>query len=114
MPLRPTGRQPDHATDRTFAHNRYDSHAGPADPALPKNQTRTRHRFPIAAMNITINQQATELREDATVADALALLAPRPPFAVAVNTVFVPKARYAEQALNDGDRLEVISPVTGG
>lgn len=47
-------------------------------------------------------------------ADALAQLAPRPPFAVAINTVFVPKARYAEQALNDGDRLEVISPVTGG
>lgn len=71
-------------------------------------------RFPSAAMNITINQQATELSDGATVADALAQLAPRPPFAVAINTVFVPKARYAEQALNDGDRLEVISPVTGG
>ncbi|PIF38139.1 sulfur carrier protein ThiS [Burkholderiales bacterium 23] len=71
-------------------------------------------RFPPAAMNITINQQATELSDGATVADALAQLAPRPPFAVAINTVFVPKARYAEQALNDGDRLEVISPVTGG
>lgn len=65
-------------------------------------------------MNITINQQATELHDGATVADALARLAPRPPFAVAINTVFVPKARYAEQALSDGDRLEVISPVTGG
>ena len=65
-------------------------------------------------MNITINQQATELRDGATVADALAQLAPRPPFAVAINTVFVPKARYAQQPLAEGDRLEVISPVTGG
>lgn len=65
-------------------------------------------------MNITINQQATELRQGATVADALAQLEPRPPFAVAVNTVFVPRAGYATKALNEGDRIEVISPVTGG
>lgn len=91
-------------------------HAGPTRPALPKIEQAPvpAFRFPLAAMNITINQQATELSDGATVADALAQLAPRPPFAVAINTVFVPKARYAEQALNDGDRLEVISPVTGG
>lgn len=91
-------------------------HAGSPDPALPKIEQASvpAFRFPSAAMNITINQQAIELRDGATVADALAQLAPRPPFAVAINTVFVPKARYAEQALNDGDRLEVISPVTGG
>lgn len=65
-------------------------------------------------MNITINQQATELREGATVADALAQLDPRPPFAVAVNTVFVPRAGYAVRPLAEGDRIEVISPVTGG
>lgn len=71
-------------------------------------------RTQTAAMNITINQQATELHDGATVADALAQLAPRPPFAVAVNTVFVPRTGYSTQTLNDGDRLEVISPVTGG
>ncbi|MDR0200638.1 MAG: sulfur carrier protein ThiS [Delftia acidovorans] len=65
-------------------------------------------------MNITINQQATAVPEGATVADALAQFAPRPPYAVAVNTVFVPRAGYAGQLLNEGDRLEVISPVTGG
>ncbi len=65
-------------------------------------------------MKITLNQQAAELPAHATVADALAQMQARPPFAVAVNTVFVPKTQYADHALTEGDRMEVISPVTGG
>ena len=47
-------------------------------------------------------------------ADAIAAMAARPPFAVAVNTVFVPNTHYAEQLLQADDRVEIISPVTGG
>ena len=65
-------------------------------------------------MNISINQTPHELPEGATVADAVAAFAARPPFAVAVNTTFVPNTRYAAQALQPGDRVEIISPVTGG
>lgn len=65
-------------------------------------------------MNITINQQTVELPADATVADAVAQWQPKPPFAVAVNTEFVPKSRYAMHNLAQGDRVEVITPVTGG
>ncbi len=65
-------------------------------------------------MNISINQIPHELPEGATVVDAVAAIAARPPFAVAVNTVFVPNSRYAAQTLNPGDKVEVISPVTGG
>ena len=65
-------------------------------------------------MNITINQQAVALPETATVADAVAHWQAKPPFAVAVNTEFVPKSRYASHALVQGDRVEVIAPVTGG
>ncbi len=65
-------------------------------------------------MKITLNQQATELQAHATVADALAQMQAKPPFAVAVNTVFVPKGQYASHVLREGDRMEVISPVTGG
>lgn len=65
-------------------------------------------------MNISINQIPHELPEGATVADAVATIAARPPFAVAVNTTFVPNTRYATQALQPGDRVEIISPVTGG
>lgn len=65
-------------------------------------------------MHITINQKTVTLPDHATVADAVALWQAQPPFAVAINTQFVPKSRYATQALAEGDRLEVIAPVTGG
>ena len=65
-------------------------------------------------MKIILNQQATELQADATVADALAQMQAKPPFAVAVNTQFVPKSQHANHVLKDGDKMEVISPVTGG
>lgn len=65
-------------------------------------------------MNILINQTPHELPDGATLADAVAAVEARPPFAVAVNTVFVPNTRYAQQLLQAGDRVEIISPVTGG
>jgi sulfur carrier protein len=33
---------------------------------------------------------------------------------VAVNAEFVPKSLYATRQLAEGDRLEIIAPVTGG
>ncbi|MOA48304.1 Sulfur carrier protein ThiS [compost metagenome] len=65
-------------------------------------------------MNIFINQQPMSLPAGASLADALAQQALRPPYAVAVNTQFVPRTQYAAQALHEGDRVEVVSPVTGG
>ena len=65
-------------------------------------------------MNISINQIPHELPEGATVADAVAAITARPPFAVAVNTTFVPNTRYTAHALQAGDRVEIISPFTGG
>lgn len=65
-------------------------------------------------MHITINQQSVELPANATVADAVAQWQAKPPFAVAVNTGFVPRGRYAAHALTEGDKVEIIAPVTGG
>ena len=65
-------------------------------------------------IQILLNNQATALPEGATVALALAQLQTRPPFAVALNTIFVPKGQYDSRQLQAGDKLEVISPVTGG
>ncbi len=65
-------------------------------------------------MQIHINQQPHDLPEPATLADAIAVLQPRPPFAAAVNLQFVPRQRYADHALQSGDRVELIAPVTGG
>ena len=65
-------------------------------------------------MNLTVNGQPHELADGTTVARLLVELAAIPPFAVAVNTTFVPSARHAAHTLQPGDRVEVISPVTGG
>ncbi len=65
-------------------------------------------------MKIFINNHPYELPEGATVTEAVAAIQARPPFAVAVNTSFVPNTRYAAHALQPGDRVEIISPVTGG
>jgi sulfur carrier protein len=65
-------------------------------------------------MHILINQQPHDCPAGATLADAIALLQPAGPFAAAVNATFVPRSRYAQHALQDGDRVEVIAPVTGG
>ena len=65
-------------------------------------------------MNILLNQQPFTLPAGASLADALALQSLSPPYAVAVNTQFVPRTQYAAKALQEGDRVEVVSPVTGG
>lgn len=65
-------------------------------------------------MNIIINKLPHDLPEGATLAQAIALLKPTPPFAAAVNLQFVPKAHYEQTLLQSGDRVEIILPVTGG
>jgi sulfur carrier protein len=65
-------------------------------------------------MKITLNSTTHEVQPDATLADALALLQARPPFAAAVNMQFIPNTLYAQTLLQPDDDIEVIFPVTGG
>ena len=65
-------------------------------------------------ITVTVNNKPCELPANATVAEALAAVQAQLPYAVAVNTAFVPAAQHDSHPLQDGDRLEVISPVTGG
>lgn len=65
-------------------------------------------------MNVIVNQEPQELPDGATLADLLTVWPPPPVFAAAVNLQFVPRARYASQVLAEGDRVEIIAPVTGG
>ena len=65
-------------------------------------------------MKIIINKREYELPDNATLADAIATIDAKPPFAAAVNTQFVPRTQYAEHRLQNDDRIEIISPVTGG
>lgn len=65
-------------------------------------------------MNVFINQETRELPAGATLADALRVSDPPPVFATAVNLQFVPRARYELHLLAEGDRIEIIAPITGG
>ena len=65
-------------------------------------------------MNILINQHPFTLPPGATLTDAIALIEAQMPFAVAVNLQFVPQSACARHLLAEGDRIDIISPVTGG
>lgn len=65
-------------------------------------------------MKVFINKNPFELAAGATLADAIAAIQAKPPFAAAVNTQFVPNTQYAQHALQPEDRIEIISPITGG
>jgi sulfur carrier protein len=65
-------------------------------------------------MKVSINSQVYELPPLATLPDAIALTQATPPFAVAINMQFVPSGHYAQTRLQDGDKIDIIRPVTGG
>jgi thiamine biosynthesis protein ThiS len=66
-------------------------------------------------MNITLNGESSTVREGASVAELLAerkLIPLR--VAVEVNEELVPRKQFAETALRDGDRIEIVTFVGGG
>lgn len=66
-------------------------------------------------MTTFVNGTSRELSEAATLADLIAELAlDSRGIAVAVNDAVVTRSRYAEMALHEGDRVEVIHAVAGG
>ncbi len=65
-------------------------------------------------MKILINKLPVDAPDGATLAEIVATLKPAAPFAAAVNMQFVPKASYSQTALQPGDDIEIIRPVTGG
>jgi sulfur carrier protein len=65
-------------------------------------------------MNVFINQAQHQLPLGATLANAIALLQTKPPFAAAVNLQFVPNTQYDQKLLQNDDRIDIIAPVTGG
>lgn len=66
-------------------------------------------------MEIVLNGQQHVLSRPMSIAELLAELnLPARGMAVEVNLQIVPRARHAEQLLQAGDRLEVVSLVGGG
>jgi sulfur carrier protein len=65
-------------------------------------------------LQVLINQAQHTLPQGATLADAVTIAGIQPPFAAAVNLQFVPRGQYAQHTLNNHDKIELISPITGG
>ena len=65
-------------------------------------------------IQVRINQAIHELPQGASLADAVAQVDIHPPFAAAVNLQFVPRQNYPQHVLQNGDHIELISPITGG
>ena len=69
----------------------------------------------VNAMRIVVNGQEQQSPSGATVADLLVGLALEPRrVAVERNRQIVPRARYAQTPLADGDTLEIVTLVGGG
>lgn len=64
-------------------------------------------------MNIFVNDVSTAFH-GSSVEDLLQQQAPESPFAVAVNTVFIPKQQYATYKLSVDDHVDIVHPVVGG
>ncbi len=70
--------------------------------------------MPEPTIQVRINQAIHELPQGASLADAVAQIDIHPPFAAAVNLQFVPRQNYPQHVLQNGDHIELISPITGG
>ena len=70
--------------------------------------------MPEPTIQVRINQALYKLPQGTSLADAIAQVEISPPFAAAVNLQFVPRAQYPVHLLQNGDQIELISPITGG
>ena len=64
-------------------------------------------------MNLTLNGESTEFSGQ-TLAELIAHANPPQPFAVALNTRFIPKSAYGDTVLSPNDAVEIVRPVVGG
>jgi len=66
-------------------------------------------------MNLVVNGDRRDVAEGATVADLVkGMETPRSGVAVAVNGEVVPRAKWEEALLTEGDQVEVLSAIGGG
>jgi sulfur carrier protein len=68
-------------------------------------------------MNVVLNGEPRELAEGASVSDAVAASGAPPEgrgVAVAVDGEVVPRGRWSETSLSEGQRVEVLQAVQGG
>ena len=65
-------------------------------------------------MFVVVNGSRHPLPEPRTLAELLALLSPRTPFAVARNEEFIARRDYDTCRIYPNDRIEIVRPMAGG
>jgi sulfur carrier protein len=65
-------------------------------------------------MTLSLNNQLQSLDDNTTLSAFLEQYPPGGSFAVALNGEFVPRSRYADTLLAEGDELDIVAPVGGG
>lgn len=65
-------------------------------------------------MPITVNGEIAPIPEPPNLEALIRELAPRRPFAAALNGDFIPVAAFEISELNDGDCVEIVHPAAGG
>jgi sulfur carrier protein len=66
-------------------------------------------------IKVSVNGEVKELERNLNVGQMIEALEYKVKgFAVAVNTTFVPIAKYNETMINEGDTIDILAPVQGG
>ncbi|HEY9128346.1 MAG TPA: sulfur carrier protein ThiS [Sulfurovum sp.] len=66
-------------------------------------------------IKVSVNGEVKELENDLNVSEMIEVLQYKVKgFAVAVNTTFVPIAKYNETIIKEGDTIDILAPVQGG
>jgi sulfur carrier protein len=66
-------------------------------------------------IKVSVNGEVKELENDLNISEMIEVLEYKiKGFAVAVNTTFVPIAKYNETIIQEGDTIDILAPVQGG
>jgi sulfur carrier protein len=66
-------------------------------------------------IKISVNGDIKEIDENLNIAQLIEVLEYKVKgFAVAINMTFIPIAEYENIVINEGDKIDILSPVQGG
>jgi len=66
-------------------------------------------------ITVTLRNKTFQLTPNISLADALPILKIDTEMAaIAINNIFVPRSQYLDTLLQDGDQLEIVTPMQGG
>ncbi|MEI5640403.1 MULTISPECIES: sulfur carrier protein ThiS [unclassified Pseudoalteromonas] len=65
-------------------------------------------------MKVELNGEEIHLHRSQNIEEFISARGAQPPYAVALNGTFVSRTELASTMLNDGDKVELLSPIQGG